>query len=77
MCLVAVYLQQPDGAIPADPAFNDVARLECKEGEVIITCFLGKPQSIRGRVRSVDLVDDRVIIEAEGSETGRGEGVVT
>jgi len=69
MCLVAVYLQQSDGSVAAEPAFDSVAQLECKEGEVIITPLLAPPQSIRGQVRSVDLLGNTVIIESDAQET--------
>ena len=69
MCLVAVYLQQSDGSVAAEPAFDDVAQLECKQGEVIITPLLAVPQTIRGQVRSVDVLGNTVIIETNAGET--------
>ncbi len=69
MCLAAVYLQQSDGSVAGEPAFDDVALLECKQGEVIITPMLATSQTIRGQIRSVDLLDSRVIIETDGEET--------
>jgi len=65
MCMVAVYLQQSDGSVAAEPAFEDVAQLECKDGEIIITPLLAPAQSIRGQVRSVDLLGNTVIIETD------------
>ncbi len=72
MCLVAVYLQQSDGQVAAEPAFDDVARLECKQGEVIITPLMERPQVVRGQVRSVDLLDNVVVIQADAGEASDG-----
>ena len=69
MCLVTIYLQHSDGSVAAEPAFEGVARLECKEGEVVITSLLGAPQTVRGRVRSADLLDSTVIIETNTGQT--------
>ena len=69
MCLVAVYLQDADGSVAAEPTFDDVAHVECTQGEVIITPFLAGPQTIRGQVRSVDLVNNKIFIETGARKT--------
>ncbi len=68
MCFVAVYLQHPDGSVATEPAFEDVAQLECKEGEVVIGFLFAPPQTIRGRIRRADLLDSTVVIETGAQE---------
>jgi predicted RNA-binding protein len=70
MCLVAVHLQRGDGTISPEPAFEEVARIECREGHLVIQRMLDRPEVVRGRIRSVDLIRNEVVVEVEGDEEG-------
>ena len=63
MCLVAVYLQQPEGSPGDEPVLTDVARVETSDSEVLLHELFGQLHTIKGTLRSVDLVNNSVIIE--------------
>ncbi len=69
MCLVAVYLQQEDGTLCPEPRFEDVAKIECRQGQIVIGDMFDRREVLRGRVRSIDLLRNKVVIETlEGQE---------
>ncbi len=68
MCLVAVYVQRDDGTISPDPEFEEVAEIECREGQIALRRMFDRPEVIRGRILSVDLLHNKVIIERPGEQ---------
>jgi predicted RNA-binding protein len=70
MCLVAVYVQHPQASADAEPVLTDVARLEAKGGEVVLQELFGQPHTIQGTVRTIDFLENRVIIEARQEDEG-------
>ena len=67
MCLVAVYLQGSK-----EPVLTDIAQLEARDGEVLLQELFGQPHALRGSVRSIDFLENTVVIETSEDEAGTG-----
>ena len=63
MCLVAVYIEQPDRSKERKLALSDVAFVECSDDGVTVTDLLGGSKTFEGRVRTIDLVKNEVVVE--------------
>lgn len=63
MCLVDVRVQQSDGSLDEDPLFEDVARIECDNDQLHVTELFGQSRTISGSIRSIDLVQNVIVIE--------------
>ena len=59
MCLSTVYKNEMD---PACIAMRNVMRIECKDGQVILTDLMERQVVIRGVLESANLVDGFVIV---------------
>jgi predicted RNA-binding protein len=63
MCLVAVYIEQPDRSGERMLALSDVALVECADNGVRVTDLFGRSETFAARVRTVDLVKNEVVLE--------------
>jgi len=63
MCLVVVYVKKRGQPEPGEQVFADAAHIECEEGRVVVTSLFGESKNLEGEVRSIDLVDNQVIVE--------------
>ncbi len=70
MCLVAVYLQGSNEPVTTEPVLTDIAHLEAGDGEVLVQELFGQPHTLRGRVRSIDFLENTVVIETSEDEAG-------
>jgi len=70
MCLVAIRLQQQDGTVSSEPAFEEVSRIECREGHLVIERLFDSPQVLPGWLRSVDLIRNEAVVVVRGEEEG-------
>ena len=63
MCLSTVYKNK---MTPEQIAMRNVMRIECKDGEVILTDLMDRTLAIRGQLVEANLVDGFVVVkEAE------------
>lgn len=63
MCLSTVYKNK---MTPDAIAMRNVMRIECKDGEVILTDLMDRTLAIRGQLMEANLVDGFVVVkEAE------------
>jgi predicted RNA-binding protein len=63
MCLSTVYIQSGDRRIKV---MQDVAQMESNQEGYLLIGLLGEQKFVRGRIKSVDFVDDHsVVIEKE------------
>ncbi len=74
MCLVAVHIQQPDGAVAEEPRFNDVARINCGDGQLTVTELFGASETIAGHIQSIDLVQNVIVIETMETDGEQAAG---
>jgi predicted RNA-binding protein len=58
-----VYVKERAQSEPGERVFADAAHIECREGEVVVTGLFGECKSLEGEVRSIDLVNNQVILE--------------
>ena len=63
MCLVVVYVKKRGEPEPGERVFADAAHIECEEGKVVVTSLFGESKNLEGEVRSIDLVNNQVIVE--------------
>jgi predicted RNA-binding protein len=63
MCLVAVYIEQPNRSGERTLALADVALVECADDAVTVTDLLGRSKTFEARVRTIDLVKNQVVLE--------------
>lgn len=63
MCLVVVYVKEREQSEPAERVFDDAAHIECRDGKVVVTGLFGESKSLEAEVRSIDLVNNQVILE--------------
>jgi predicted RNA-binding protein len=63
MCLVAVYIEQPDRSGERRLALCDVALVECADDGVTVTDLFGQSRVFAARVRTVDLVKNEVVLQ--------------
>jgi predicted RNA-binding protein len=66
MCLVAVYIKQPDKSGERRLALSDAAFVECSDDGVTVTDLLGQSETFEARVRTIDLVKNEVVLEPRG-----------
>lgn len=59
MCLSTVYRNTME---PAAVVMRNVMRIDCRDGEVILTDLMEKQVSIRGVLEQANLVDGFVIV---------------
>ena len=60
MCLSTVYKNK---MTPDAVAMRNVMRIECKDGEVILTDLMDRTLAIRGQLVEANLVDGFVVIK--------------
>ena len=64
MCLCTVYIQSKDRRIKV---MQDVAQMESSQEGYLLIGLLGDQKFVKGRIMSVDFVDDHtVVLEKEG-----------
>jgi len=66
MCLVAVYIEQPDRSGERKLALSDVAFVKCAADGVRATDLLGRSETFAARVRTIDLVKNEIVLEQSG-----------
>ena len=59
MCLSTVYKNQKT---PDTMVMNNVMRIECKDGQVILTDLMERSVAIEGFLESANLVDGFVVV---------------
>ena len=59
MCLSTVYKNKK---VPEDILMNNVMRIECKDGLVILTDLMERQVAIEGTFQEANLVDGYVIV---------------
>lgn len=62
MCLSTVYKNKK---VPEDILMNNVMRIECKDGLVILTDLMERQVAIEGTLQEANLVDGYVIVREE------------
>ena len=67
MCLVAVYVKQPDSPEERRLVFSEAAFIECGENEVIVRDLLGQSEKLKARVRAIDLLKNEILLEQDRS----------
>ena len=60
MCLSTVYKNQKNEAAVA---MRNVMRIECKDGQVILTDLMDRTMAIQGQLLEANLVDGFVIVK--------------
>ncbi len=60
MCLSTVYKNTVE---PASIAMKNVMRIECKDGQVILTDLMDRTLTIEGSLQEANLVDGFVIVK--------------
>ena len=64
MCLSTVYIQSKDRRIKV---MQDVGQMEYDQDGYLLIGLLGDQKFVKGRIKSVDFVDDHtVVLEKEG-----------
>ena len=66
MCLIAVYIEQPNRSGERRLALSDVAFVECSDDGVKATDLFGRSKKIEAWVRTIDLVKNEVVLEQRG-----------
>ena len=61
MCLSTVYKNK---MAPETMVMNNVMRIECKDGQVILTDLMERSVAIEGFLESANLVDGYVVVRA-------------
>ena len=64
MCLSTVYKNKK---VPEDILMNNVMRIECKDGLVILTDLMERQVAIEGTLQEANLVDGYVIVKEKAS----------
>lgn len=59
MCLSTVYKNKK---VPEDILMNNVMRIECKDGLVVLTDLMERQVAIEGSLQEANLVDGYVIV---------------
>lgn len=59
MCLSTVYKNKK---VPEDILMNNVMRIECKDGLVVLTDLMERQAAIEGTLQEANLVDGYVIV---------------
>ena len=62
MCLSTVYKNKK---VPEDILMNNVMRIECKDGLVVLTDLMERQVAIEGSLQEANLVDGYVIVREE------------
>ena len=62
MCLSTVYKNKK---VPEDILMNNVMRIECKDGLVVLTDLMERQVPIEGTLQEANLVDGYVIVREE------------
>ena len=62
MCLSTVYKNKK---VPEDILMNNVMRIECKDGLVVLTDLMERQVVIEGTLQEANLVDGYVIVREE------------
>lgn len=65
MCLSTVYKNKK---VPEDILMNNVMRIECKDGLVVLTDLMERQVAIEGTLQEANLVDGYVIVREEISQ---------
>ena len=60
MCLSTVYKNTME---PSSIAMKNVMRIECKDGQVILTDLMDRTMAIEGHLEMANLVDGFVIVK--------------
>ena len=64
MCLSTVYEVSPDGR---EKVCEYVSAVRAEVGTVILVDILGVETVLRGSIRSLDLVNNEILVEAKGA----------
>lgn len=62
MCLSTVYKNKK---VPEDILMNNVMRIECKDGLVVLTDLMERQVAIEGTLQEANLVDGYVIVRED------------
>lgn len=62
MCLSTVYKNKK---VPEDILMNNVMRIECRDGLVVLTDLMERQVAIEGTLQEANLVDGYVIVREE------------
>ena len=62
MCLSTIYKNKK---VPEDILMNNVMRIECKDGLVVLTDLMERQVAIEGTLQEANLVDGYVIVREE------------
>ena len=60
MCLSTVYKNKK---VPEDILMNNVMRIECKDGLVVLTDLMERQVAVEGTLEKANLVDGYVVIK--------------
>ena len=67
MCLARVYIE---GKQPADTVMEDGAWISAEEGGLRVTSLFGQSLLLQARVKSIDLMESRVVLEEVAGSVG-------
>ena len=67
MCLSTVYIQSKDRRIKV---MQDVARMEYNQEGYLLIGLLGNQKFVKGTIKSVDFVDDHIVVLERGEKGG-------
>ena len=65
MCLSTVYKNKK---VPEDILMNNVMRIECKDGLVVLTDLMERQVAIEGTLQEANLVDGYVSVREESAQ---------
>ncbi len=68
MCLAKAYLYSPGSETGDQLVLENVARVFLEDDRVRLTTILGQTEEFAARLKSADLVEGRLILEAVKSE---------
>jgi len=67
VCLANVYIE---GKQPADALMEEVAWITAEEGGLRVTSLFGESLLLQARVKSIDLMESRVVLEEVAGPVG-------
>ncbi len=64
MCLSTVYEVSPQGR---EKVCEYVSAVRAEDGKVYLTDIMGEERVLEGNIRSLDLVNNEILVEAKGA----------